>query len=905
MHSWGDASVALDPVETGHVKPGNHLKWSVAARGSELERVKAALTAPDCLGVIITGAHGVGKTSMSHLVVASLDEAPHVLHLRTPTTDNASAYGAFGFMLARLPQKYLGSPTGILQGITAMLRQDAGGRDVVIVVDNPVGMDDMSTGVLMNILITGTARIIAIAPHVGDLPADFHWLVQDGRLSEVTLETLTQQQTGELLSAMLGHRLTKALTSNLHAMTGGNPLLLESIVTEQRQRGNLVLVNSVWTLRGDVVLEGGHGLEEIVRSRWSRETREAKEVIEMLACARRVPLAVLASVYNAKTLADMEESGLLRVDDCAERWISLRLQYMSDIVRGWLTVPRRRKLREKLLEHNEPALADMTAEDLMVYAAWAHDCQVELDPAHALAAARASVRLFDPVFAIKCAESIRRSDAEWAGGQREKAAAYILLSDSKQALAAVEDVSDEQLDALPINELAAYTGVRCAAMRGVAGQSGLVPHVLDAARERLERLGKDTESEEHGRAVRRLDLEEFVHAAHTGEYMRVMERLEMAAADCTVPHLSHSIHSSIILIEAYAMTGREMDALRLSEATAQRIAEAPSPGAFWEHYRLRAFCATLAAGHWRSCLRILASGPAATPSELQYRGAVLELAIGMAKLFAGRGPEALESLLPAAAQLEHRPVMNLLPLAYAATAFAYAQIGDSTNAYKYLSLEGADGWAGGFVTNWAREFCTNMARRWLGEPDARERLVSAAKEDIAQQRYAVAGINLVGATVNGRDEDFLLMEQVAARRQGSLARMSSLMAKGSLGHSSRLMMEAADLAARLELDAMEARCVALALDYARLASDQTTSRLAQARLDRLSELVVELPVVPQGNAPLLTERERQIARLAGRGVSNRDIARDIGVSVRTVEGHLYQVFAKLSVSSRRDLLGLI
>ena len=56
---------------------------------------------------------------------------------------------------------------------------------------------------------------------------------------------------------------------------------------------------------------------------------------------------------------------------------------------------------------------------------------------------------------------------------------------------------------------------------------------------------------------------------------------------------------------------------------------------------------------------------------------------------------------------------------------------------------------------------------------------------------------------------------------------------------------------------------------------------------------------------LLTDRERQIATLAGNGVSNKDIALAIGISVRTVEGHLYQVFTKLGVSSRSDLLGLI
>ncbi|MFN3924727.1 MAG: helix-turn-helix transcriptional regulator, partial [Pseudarthrobacter sp.] len=35
------------------------------------------------------------------------------------------------------------------------------------------------------------------------------------------------------------------------------------------------------------------------------------------------------------------------------------------------------------------------------------------------------------------------------------------------------------------------------------------------------------------------------------------------------------------------------------------------------------------------------------------------------------------------------------------------------------------------------------------------------------------------------------------------------------------------------------------------------------------------------------------------------IALEMGVSVRTVEGHLYQVFTKLGVTSRGDLTGLV
>ncbi|MCA4133599.1 LuxR C-terminal-related transcriptional regulator [Arthrobacter sp. M4] len=857
--------------------------------------------------MIITGAHGVGKTSLGRLVVSSLGTASHVIHLRSKNGGEPTPYNCFGFMLARLEQRFLASPTGILQGISAMIRDDAGDKDVVIVVDNPMGIDEMSTGVLMNVLATGAARIIAIAPNVSDLPADFHWLLQDGRLSEVRLETLTRQQTSEVLSAMLGHRLTTALVSTFHTITGGNPMLLESLVSEQRLSGNLVLEGSVWTLLDEVVLEGGHGLEEIVRARWLREDIETRNVMELLACARRVPLQSLAALFSAKTLADMEDSGLLMVDDSERRWASLRLQYVADVIRSWLTVPRRRKLRSMLLGDTAPELWEMTAEDLLGYAAWTHECMEQLGPGHALAAAGEAVLHFDPHFALTCASDIRRTDLQWVGAQQRKAEAHMLLAEHCAALDAIDDVTPGQIDELDAVALVEFVSVRCSALRSVGGRAGSVSQVLDETRDRLEefrRLGGPG-AERLDEAFQQLQLEEFINKAYLGEYTDIIEALEEAAADRSPRSVGHSINCAIILIEAYAVTGRELDALRLVDQTSLRISKGPDIPGLWDHFRLRAFGAMLLSGQWRSCLRLLASGPAATPLKLQHRGAVLELAIGVANLFSGRGEKAIDSLLSAVAQLEHRPVMNLLPVAYAATAFAYGQQGNSPDAYKYLALAEQSEGPSSYIVSWAGQFCADMARRWLGEPDARERLVEAAREDIAHYRYTTAGVSLVGATVNGRDEDFILMEEIAEHRQGPLARLSGLIAKGCHGRNPRTMMDAADVAAGLELDAMEARCVALALDFARQTSDYNTTRQAQSRLDRLSQLVAELPVIPRGNTPLLTERERQIARLAGHGVSNREIAKDIGVSVRTVEGHLYQVFAKLSVSSRRDLLGLV
>ncbi len=54
------------------------------------------------------------------------------------------------------------------------------------------------------------------------------------------------------------------------------------------------------------------------------------------------------------------------------------------------------------------------------------------------------------------------------------------------------------------------------------------------------------------------------------------------------------------------------------------------------------------------------------------------------------------------------------------------------------------------------------------------------------------------------------------------------------------------------------------------------------------------------DAPLLTPREREILALVGQGLSNKSVARQLGISVHTVKFHLEALFAKLDATSRAE-----
>jgi DNA-binding NarL/FixJ family response regulator len=60
--------------------------------------------------------------------------------------------------------------------------------------------------------------------------------------------------------------------------------------------------------------------------------------------------------------------------------------------------------------------------------------------------------------------------------------------------------------------------------------------------------------------------------------------------------------------------------------------------------------------------------------------------------------------------------------------------------------------------------------------------------------------------------------------------------------------------------------------------------------------------VPKALFPALTEREREILQRLSRGESNQDIARHLGLSVKTVNNYVSNIFSKLQVTDRTQAI---
>jgi DNA-binding CsgD family transcriptional regulator len=183
-----------------------------------------------------------------------------------------------------------------------------------------------------------------------------------------------------------------------------------------------------------------------------------------------------------------------------------------------------------------------------------------------------------------------------------------------------------------------------------------------------------------------------------------------------------------------------------------------------------------------------------------------------------------------------------------------------------------------------------LAHAALGE---REEGLRLAKEEVELARAfegrRTLGIALraAGVVAGGSEGETLLRESVdCLERSGvALERARALAELGVLVRATGRRAEARSMLRE-------------ALDVAHHAGAAPLADLAEAELRATG---AKPRRVALSGVEALTASERRVAELAGDGLTNREIAQALFVTMRTVEGHLTRVFAKLDLRSRDEL----
>lgn len=104
--------------------------------------------------------------------------------------------------------------------------------------------------------------------------------------------------------------------------------------------------------------------------------------------------------------------------------------------------------------------------------------------------------------------------------------------------------------------------------------------------------------------------------------------------------------------------------------------------------------------------------------------------------------------------------------------------------------------------------------------------------------------------------------------------------------------------ARRDADPQMLRRMVVAIEEGELWIRRSITPRLLDELAARSHPAIDASVTVDDQMALLTEREREIVRLIGSGESNKQIARELCITERTVKAHLTGIFRKLGVADR-------
>ncbi|MBV8290515.1 MAG: helix-turn-helix transcriptional regulator, partial [Mycobacterium sp.] len=346
----------------------------------------------------------------------------------------------------------------------------------------------------------------------------------------------------------------------------------------------------------------------------------------------------------------------------------------------------------------------------------------------------------------------------------------------------------------------------------------------------------------------------------------------------------HRIADAGLRAAALSESGPQRFAIGVAEVTALTAAgDFPAAERVWERY------AAMAAG-------------------VPEADAIVEAILGLVQLARGALPAACSAFRDSISALSPAFLLAWLMLVGAWSAQAEGARGDAAAAA--AALRRSEDAYGPQVAVFLPEL--ELARAWerasAGQKSAAQtHAVRAAQVARQAGMYAVEMRALHTAVRFDDPSHTKRLAELANTLNTPLAEAIAEHSRGLADQDGDVLDAAADRFADMGAVALAADAAAQAAREHARAGKRGKELASSTRAHWLaSQHEIRTPAVHSVAQPLpVTAREREIANLVAAGLSNRQIAERLSVSVRTVEGHIYRIFAKLGIDDRDQLIDLV
>jgi DNA-binding CsgD family transcriptional regulator len=869
-------------------------RWPIVGRRLELEVFEHAMGSGELAGLVIYGRAGVGKTRLAdecrEQAVAAGHPTERVAGSRT------TALLPLGAVVALLADG-LGRPgpgggidtVALFEQTRRALRERHHGRRVVTVADDVSLLDAASLALLGYLAAQGTMFLVTTVRTGEPVPDLVTSLWRDGRLERVDLEDLSRTHLDTLLHLALGGPMEAGAGREFWEVTRGNPLYARELVLGGLESGALVKRSGVWHLEGR--LPDTTRLLDLVEQRVGQLSAEARSVVELLALCQPLELGYLEATIPAAVLESLERAGLVTIAVDGQE-VRLAHPVYGRVVRAAMPRSRARAILLAQADRLEAANPVPGPAALRI-ATWRLDAGGRPDPAVLLRGAHLARYAHD--FRV-----VRRL-IEAVPGEQLDAAGALLLGEALYELGDF-DAADRILargQQLPGSE---HVALRLAVTRAKNAQWGLCEPeealaINAAARAVITSAPLAEELVADEASV-------LTFSGHPGRALAVLDRIGGGDRRTRVVR-------AIAGAPTLAMTGRTAEAVKVAAAGyADHVALGDELAiAHPAMHIVNQVFALTEAGRLAEAEQLARTGTEIVASQrVPIAQIFFAVNLGRVATLQGRVATARRYYAEAAGLAQASHFTGPQRIALSGLALAHAMLGDADAAAQALA-ERATGPAFGF-----RGPEQQLADAWTAVASRRPAEVVQRLRDAAAQaastghRIAESWLLHDLMRISGQDTSAQLRELADACDSALVSARARHGAAARAGDARELAGAADDFAA-LGAMLLAAEAAAGAAEAFNRAGNQ---RAATAALRRSIELAAacEGAVTPglfraatihAAAAVPLSTREREIAMLAAAGITSKDIAERLYLSVRTVNNHLQHAYTKLGVSSRAAL----